>query len=150
MKHFIGFIVSAIILIVLISGCSQKPKPCPTCNGTGSITQSQQIPLPFQIAAFNVRNTGIINPDYFADVTVENQGDEDGTFNVSVGWVYKEIGAHVETGTVFVKTHSQSMTTIHYDPDHFADSTYCKVQPPMVVHSTKAICPTCGGSGLVK
>ena len=140
-----------IVLCIALSSCQQKPKQCPTCNGTGSITHSEKIALPCQITSCSIRNTGFFNPNYFADVTVDNKGDEDGTFTVFVDFIYKNpTTTHTENGDLFVRAHSQASTTIHYDADHWVNDTQCRVTPPMVVHSTKEICPTCAGTGIVK
>jgi len=156
MKNLFVVMCCTVAFLAATSGCSQKPeeqkpKACPTCNGMGSITQAEQIPLPYEIISRQLRNEGEFNPDYFADVMVENKGDEDGTFTVLVDFIYiNPTITHTESGDVFIKAHSQAMKTIHYDADHLIDTAKCRVNPPQIIHSTKIICPTCAGAGMIK
>jgi len=138
-----------VLFSLLLLSCSSKPKVCTTCNGTGKISQSQEIPIPFEIKTFEVTDRGIFNPDYYANVTLENKGDEGGTFEISVDFFYKDIGTHTETSDLYVAAHSSASKEIHYDADNRSDKRECRVKPPMVVHTTQVICPTCGGKGVI-
>lgn len=138
-----------VLLSLSLLNCSSKPKVCTTCNGTGKIMRSEEIPLPFEIKSFDVTDKGIFNPDYYASVAVENKGDEAGTFSIAVDFVYKDIGTHTEKSDLYVPAHSTASKEIRYDADKRADKTACQVQPPKVVHTTQVICPTCGGKGVI-
>jgi hypothetical protein len=144
----IGFLLT--LSLLLICSCEQKPKQCTTCNGMGNITQSVNAPLPFRVVSCNVRNSGFFSPDYYVDIVIENQGNEDGTFTAYVDFIYKNIGKHTENGEVFVRAHSQATKTVHYDADKSADRYEYRVVAPEVIQTHKTICPTCGGTGLVK
>ena len=143
------FLPMVVLLSLLLLSCSSKPKVCTTCNGTGKIMRSEEIPLPFEIKSFDVTDKGVFNPDYYASVTVENKGDEAGTFSISVDFIYKDIGTHTEKSDLYVPAQSSATIEIHYDADKRTDDTKCRVLPPMVVHTTQVICPTCGGKGVI-
>ncbi len=143
-------ILCVLFLFLLIVDCAKKPKACPTCNGTGKITSSEERPLPAEIVECNVADRGVINPDYLATVTIENKGDKDGMFTVFVDFHYKDIGTHTEKGEVFVRAHSRATTKIRYDADKLADSYECRGESPVVIQTKESICPTCNGSGLLK
>ena len=106
--------------------------------------------IPAEVLKCDVLHRGILNPDYIATVTIENKGEKDGTFIIYVDFVYKDIGTHTEEGDLFVKAHSQATKEIRYDADKWADSYGCRVKSPVVIQTTESICPTCGGSGLLK
>ncbi len=150
MKILFRTLLVFLLLLFIISNCAKKPKPCPTCSGTGKITSSEEAALPAEIVECKVENTGIFNPDYLATVTIENKGDKDGMFTVFVDFHYKDIGTHTEKGEVFVRAHSRATTKIHFDTDKLADSYECRGKSPVVIQTKESICPTCNGTGLTK
>jgi len=141
-------ITIAVLLFLSLLGCTCSPKMCPTCHGTGKIMQSQEVPLPFEISSFVVNDHGVFNPDYYAAVTVENKGDEAGTFTISANFIYKDIGTHTVKADLYIPAHSTATKEIHYDADKRYDDANCEVKPPVVVHTTQVICPACGGKGV--
>ncbi|MBI1807436.1 MAG: hypothetical protein HYR76_10345 [Ignavibacteria bacterium] len=150
MIKYLRFAALLPLFFLLLFVCEKKPQPCPTCNGIGKVTHSENIQLPFEITTCNVTDKGFFDPDYFADVTVENKGDEDGTFIVFVDFEYQGIGPHTEQSEIFIKAHSQATKQIHYDPDKKADKSGCRVSAPTVIHTTQTPCLTCQGGGVVK
>lgn len=143
--------VSLLLLLSLIMvDCASKPKPCTTCNGTGKITSSEETALPAEIVECESFDKGVINPDYLVTVGIQNNGDKDGMFTVYVDFDYKGIGTHTEKGEIFVRAHSRAATKIRYDADKYTDRITCRAESPVVIQTKESICPTCGGSGLMK
>ncbi len=143
--------ISAMLIflcVTILFSCTRSPQPCETCKGTGKIVSSASIPLPFEIVKHSVTDMGFFNPDYIAEVGVENKGDKDGTFKIYVDFIYKDIGQKTVEGDVFVKAHSIASTKIRYDADKRADEVRYRVEPPIVVQSKESICPTCQGKGI--
>lgn len=128
---------------------SAAPHKCAACDGTGKVRKSEEIPLPFKMVSFKVNDHGFLNPDYYAEVTLENDGDEDGTFTVYADFNYKDIGTHTEQADLFVKAHSTASKQIHYDADKRCDDAKCRVRAPVVIHTSESICPACNGKGLI-
>lgn len=147
-KHTVFLIF--VIVIFLSLGCEKKPVTCTTCNGTGKITQSFDAPLPFEIVECKFTDAGLFNPDYYAEITIANKGDKDGTFTAIATFLYAGIGEHSEQTEIFIRAHSNATKKIRYDADKRADKFGCKVKPPHVVQTKEAICPTCAGKGVVK
>ncbi len=79
MKTHAIFLALAVIIFLLV-GCDKKPVTCTACNGTGKITHSFEAPLPFDIVECKFTDAGLFNPDYYAEITITNKGDKDGTF----------------------------------------------------------------------
>jgi hypothetical protein len=150
MARCTGGVLIVLFLAVLMMNCSSKPKACPTCKGTGKVSKSVEISLPAEIVKCDLINRGVINPDYLSRVTIENNGEKDGIFTVYVDFDYKGIGTHTEEGELFVKAHSQATKEIRYDADKYADSYKCRAKSPVVIQTIESICPTCGGSGMLK
>ncbi len=148
MKNKTIAIAVVLCVITFLFGCTRSPQPCPTCKGTGKITASGSIPLPFEIVKHSVIDRGLVNPDYIAEVGVENKGDKDGTFKIYVDFIYRDIGQKTVEGDVFVRAHSIASTKIRYDADKRADEVRYRVEPPIVVQSKESICPTCQGKGV--
>lgn len=143
--------ISAIIIFLyamIIFGCTRSPQPCETCKGTGKIISSASIPPAFEIVKHSTTDMGFLNPDYIAEVGIENKGDKDGTFKVYVDFIYKDIGQKTVEGDVFVRAHSTASTKIRYDADKKADEVRYRVEPPLVVQSIESICPSCQGRGI--
>ncbi len=141
------------LLFAILTSCQTEPRSelqkCQTCNGTGKVSNSERVPLPFHIVAFKIVDAGIFNPDYYATVTLENKGDEDGTFIIYADFNYKGIGTHTEQADLFVKAHSTASKEIRYDADKRYDDAKCRVRAPEVIHTSESICPVCKGKGLV-
>ena len=148
MKNKIPAIMLALCATVFLSVCTRSPQPCGTCKGTGKIISSESIPLPFKIVKHSVIDRGLFDPDYLAEVGVENKGEKDGTFKVYVDFIYKDIGQKTVEGEVFVRAHSMAETKIRYDADKRADKVQYRVESPVVVQSKESICPTCMGKGV--
>ena len=141
----------AFVLIVLVpaTGCgSRAPRPCPTCGGTGKVQHSEQALAPYEVTEAKLINNGFFNPDYTAKVTIYNKSDADGTFGVTVNFVYDGIGQHTETGDVFVRSHSSSTCSIRYDADKSCNRWSYDVVAPSYVKTEQSVCPACGGNGL--
>ena len=150
MARYAGVLIILLVSSFLLLDCSGKPKVCPTCGGTGKVSKSIEVPLPTEITKCAIIDRGVLNPDYLASVTIENKGEKDGTFTVYVDFAYTGIGTHTEEGELFVKAHEQATKEIRYDADKYADSYKCRVKSPVVIQTIESICPTCGGSGLLK
>ncbi len=148
MKSKISAIMGVICATIFLFCCTRGPQPCETCKGTGKIVSSESIPLPFEIVKHSVTDMGFFNPDYVAEVGVENKGDKDGTFKVYVDFIYKDIGQKTVEGDVFIGAHSIASTKIRYDADKKADEVRYRVEPPIVVQSKESICPSCQGRGI--
>lgn len=148
MRKFFVCLLTGLFLLFFL-GCEKKPTACPTCKGTGKITQSNQAPIPFNIVNHRLIDKGILNPDYFLDVSIENKGEKDGSFRIYVDFIYKEIGKHTEQSELFVGAHSTATKTIRYDADKRADSYEIRIEPPFIIQTTESICPTCKGKGFI-
>jgi len=139
------FLLPALSLALLL-GCA--PKACETCKGTGKITTSNTVKLPYEVINESMVNTGVMNPDYTWDFTIRNNGDKAGTFTITCNYVYAGIGEKNVTGELFVPAHETAKTAIRYDADKVADKFSYSVQAPEVIVTNETICPTCNGKGV--
>jgi DnaJ-class molecular chaperone len=126
--------------------------PCPTCNGTGRVTESRRENLPAQIVDCRLTNSSFLGlgSRQTASASVQNNGEQGGTFTLVINGQYPG-GGQVEHGRtdVYVAPHEQQSREFTFYPQQGMTTIVCNAEAPGVVTQYEDICSTCGGRGRI-
>jgi hypothetical protein len=136
-----------------VSGQPPPPRPCPTCGGTGTVTESVEAPLPFEMAGCDVARTGFLGFGRAREATVgiRNNGDQGGMFSFIIVGNYPG-GGEVSLGEVteWIPPHDSRAKRVPFRAEEGMLNITCTGQSPLVVQQHQRICSTCGGAGTVR
>jgi hypothetical protein len=149
MKHFAVLILISSMLFAI--GCS---KTCPECNGTGKVTTTEKIPLPYEVTNVNIRP----NFDYYgypifspvkASITIRNDGDHDGIFMIFFNAYLDNKIVHTEKSQIAIRAHTSNTQVVEFIPNSLMTKVKYRISPAFFDKETTTECELCNGTGKI-